>query len=329
MIFPLDWVLAPVSVEAFRTSYFTRRPLLLQRRRTYYEQFFSLHDLDDALAASRLEASHVNLLQPGTRLPRSVTAVEFRGNSYHRAEIISQKLSEGYTIAVNFIDRLDTRLAHLCGCLETTFEGMSWINAYFSPKEGAGAFSYHFDDHDVFVLQISGSKLWNVFERKPGPAQIVEERELGERILDIELKPGDLLYLPQGQVHRALTQTQHSLHLSLSLSRPKWRDLLSECLATIARDEPDMSESLPDAWTAEGSSELLSSRAQALVARTLSPDLISATCARLTTPWRARLAIGSTNPISDQVRRDTVRAGSNGSTTETVINQQRTDTHKR
>ena len=41
--------------------------------------------------------------------------------------------------------------------------------------------------------------------------------ELGECMLDVVLKPGDLLYMPRGTVHQAASLPgSHSLHLTLS-----------------------------------------------------------------------------------------------------------------
>ena len=69
-------------------------------------------------------------------------------------------------------------------------ECSSDIAATPAPFENRGSIGKppHIDDHDVLVLQLSGSKLWTLLE--DSRAKIRAEVTLG---------PKDLLYLPQGQ----------------------------------------------------------------------------------------------------------------------------------
>ena len=94
-------------------------------------------------------------------------------------------------------------------------------------------FAPHWDDVDVFVLQLEGSKRWRVF------APPTEEQELPRHsskdfggpaalkragyeaaCLDVVLERGDVLYLPRGFVHEAISSAEEaSLHLTLSTHR--------------------------------------------------------------------------------------------------------------
>src|SRR5205823_12677252 len=114
----------------------------------------------------------------------------------------------------------------------------------------------HWDGHDILVLQIAGRKCWRIydapvalptdlpptfaFERArppaapgsfrhwiahPAPDAFGPEAPAGE----IELRAGDLLYLPRGHGHEARTDETMSIHVTLGLYAVTWADLL--CLA--------------------------------------------------------------------------------------------------
>ena len=53
------------------------------------------------------------------------------------------------------------------------------INAYITPPENQG-FAAHYDTHDVFVLQVAGSKRWTIHApvlEHPLPGQTWEQRK--------------------------------------------------------------------------------------------------------------------------------------------------------
>lgn len=54
---------------------------------------------------------------------------------------------------------------------------------------------------------------------------------IGEPIMEVEMHPGDVLYLPRGTVHQATAQSADSCHLTLSTyQRWTYGDLLSHML---------------------------------------------------------------------------------------------------
>ena len=64
------------------------------------------------------------------------------------------------------LDRLDLRcgsVAALCKDLEGALEHPVAANLYLTPPR-AQAFPPHFDTHDVFILQLEGSKQWRIYD---------------------------------------------------------------------------------------------------------------------------------------------------------------------
>jgi hypothetical protein len=130
-------------------------------------------------------------------------------------------------------------------------------NAYITPPQNRG-FDDHYDVHDVFVLQIEGTKRWIIHEPvhtdplRDQPwtdrRSAVAEAAKGEAYIDTVLEPGDVLYLPRGWLHAAQAQGEVSIHLTLGIH--SWtRYALAEQLAQAALaalcDDPEMRRTLP------------------------------------------------------------------------------------
>lgn len=88
-------------------------------------------------------------------------------------------------------------------------------------------------------MQIEGEKRWKLYkplnENEYLPrysSRNFDQSEIGEPILDTIVKAGDLLYLPRGTIHQAMTlDNTHSLHVTLSVyQKNTWSDFLEKLL---------------------------------------------------------------------------------------------------
>lgn len=131
------------------------------------------------------------------------------------------------------------------------------VNAYVTPAQSQG-FSDHYDVHDVFVLQVQGEKRWTIRPPVlPSPLrdqpwtdrrEVVEAAASADPLLDVVLRPGDVLYLPRGYLHAATALGGVSTHLTVGVHT--WtryavvEQLVAEALAAVAED-PHVRASLP------------------------------------------------------------------------------------
>jgi hypothetical protein len=161
----------------------------------------------------------------GTAEPRRVTAA-FAGG----ATLVLQGLH---------LNRLETAI--YCRHLEAYLGHPAQLNAYFTPRRSQGL-PVHHDTHDVFVLQVAGRKRWLVYDpvwELPLKHQRYEPAmgEHGPTVLDVELEAGDMLYLPRGWMHEALTSDEDSLHLTVGVTVVPWVDAVR---AAVTRTEGDL-----------------------------------------------------------------------------------------
>jgi len=158
------------------------------------------------------------------------------------ATIVLQGLHRTWSPLIDFAQQLTADLGHPVQ-----------INAYVTPPESQG-FSAHYDVHDVFVLQIAGSKRWIVHPPAyPDPLrtqpwtdrrQAVVERAREEPLLDEVLVPGDTVYLPRGYIHSAEAIGGTCIHLTVGI-QPYTRHALVEAMAELMAGKASLRQSLP------------------------------------------------------------------------------------
>jgi len=113
---------------------------------------------------------------------------------------------------------------------------------------------------------------------------VPEMGEPGEPVLDVTMRAGDLLYLPRGWLHQAMTSDAPSLHLTVGINVATWRDAVKEALDEAAREEVELRRGVaPDGEAPEGLLEALAAR--------LTPEAVSAR--------RGRSFVESRRPIRD------------------------------
>ena len=272
--FSLAELLSPIDRDTFLETYWEERPLVVPRERPdYYVDVLSLEDVDRMLFTQELRYPAVRLAKVGSSFsPASFTEDIPWGSSAFdgviRVDTLLKEYRAGSTIIVDALHRSWKPLTLLCRSLEAELNHPTQVNVYLTPANAQG-FGQHYDTHDAFILQISGRKHWRIYEaplRLPLPSQPYDSSKhpTGELLSELDLSPGDLIYIPRGYVHEAMTSDTQSLHVTLGIRAYTWVDVFSEALARC-REDSRFRESLPLAFgTAEGAAVALQGRFEEL-----------------------------------------------------------------
>ena len=135
------------------------------------------------------------------------------------------------------------------------------VNSYLSPRStqralGTPGFHYHWDQSDTVILQVEGTKLWTVCDRKwPLPVPSVMQTVDGLDCANMTLSAGDVLYLPMGAVHKAwATSAADSVHLTVAIdcSLQSWSRIIIHLLqATVSNVCTPTAIDPADGWEEE------------------------------------------------------------------------------
>lgn len=192
-------------------KYWEREPLLLhQPEQAAFKQLLSAADLP--VLSERLEA-------------RGVEPQIMRDGERCEARELCWDYLDGGSVILNKVDLHWPPIGELCSELRSRFLHVFAV-LYWTPR-ASRAVRAHSDDQDVFILQLEGSKAWNVYgspielpysNEQLGKVRPVDKSTLGPPLLRAELQPGSVLYLPRGFVHEAsATDAGGSLHITLTV----------------------------------------------------------------------------------------------------------------
>lgn len=241
------WLLSPLAPDEFERTYYQRRVCVVRRETPeYYRSLLSVEDLDRVLTTHSIRHPDLQIVQ----LDKEIPASQYANREGVVDPLRATKLfSDGATL---IFDHLHTRvpaLARLCTALGQALSSRMQANVYFTPPDSQG-FRPHWDTHDVFVLQVSGSKQWRIYDTKiPLPLQgqkfDAEKDRPGDVSDEFELQAGDIVYIPRGAMHAARSTAEPSLHVTTGLMAYTWADLFVQGVAAAALGEQSLRESLP------------------------------------------------------------------------------------
>lgn len=246
--FNLPRLIAPISEDIFRNHYWEQKPLVVKRQDPqYYSDLFSLQSLDELLSRFSALSPGILLVKDGLDLPLSRIVPE--GMDKLSIECILNEYCTGATLVFPQIQESCPELKSLCFSLSTDCSARFQVNGYLTPKRAQGL-GVHYDTHDVFVLQIAGAKHWSICDspvRLPLATQpfVRDSDNYPEAVDEVDLLAGDLLYLPRGVVHKAVSGDEMSLHLTIGIMPIAWADLVLSLVHSAIEQDPTYRESLP------------------------------------------------------------------------------------
>lgn len=242
------------DVDGFLTRYWGRAPLYRAGSGTdAFADVLTLDDIDRLLAESGLRFPALRVVKDGETIAPSTYTKRVRLQARDLDDVVDpgrvyEHFCQGATIVLQALHRYWAPLSHFCRELEVALTHPVQVNVYLTPPSSRGL-DVHYDTHDVFVLQISGIKHWAVYgEALPNPLahqkRTGKVTDPGDSQIDVELKPGDSLYIPRGFLHGAETLERESAHLTIGILSYTWLDVIKELMGAADQQE-SLRESLP------------------------------------------------------------------------------------
>lgn len=273
------WLIDPLPTAEFERDYYEQRLIHIQRKTSpYYDELLSVADLDTVLGTHSAKYPDISLVRGDSDVSRGDYA-----NSAGRIQPleVARLFDDGATVIFRQLQERVPTLARLCVALGRRFSSRVQTNVYLTPADAQG-FAPHWDTHDVFVLQISGTKRWSIYDTKvrlPLRGQRFERGTLpGDVSEEFELGPGSAVYLPRGLMHSARSTDQASLHITLGLTAFTWAEFLVESVNAAALEEESLRRNLPHRFASQGFSaaerERLFGEKLSLVQSRFDPDVV-------------------------------------------------------
>lgn len=247
----LNYLINPI--ENF-DEYFQKKPFYINKNNIdKFSDLFTIEDVENLF----LKADILQLIK--CRKIRFVKDnIGYLVDEFSFHDLYSKIALDNISIIFNNIESFNKKVYDLILNLKKTFCCQVMSNLYLTPPFSS-AFNFHYDTHEVLVLQLYGKKEWIVKGPKidtPKPnlekSNFVDENYTSNINHNIILNQGEVLYIPSGWVHAASTKNidSASLHLSIGIHTSygfNYKHLLKSFLETLENDLNfgDLRKSLP------------------------------------------------------------------------------------
>ncbi|MDT8894105.1 cupin domain-containing protein [Halomonas sp. I1] len=202
----------------FLRDYWQQQPLLIRGAFPDIESPLEPDELAGLACEDNIEARLVE--EHGPEGPWQVSHGPFDEATFTRLP------ERDWTLLVQAVDHYVPEVAELLECFDFLPRWrLDDIMISYAPP--GGCVGPHVDQYDVFLLQASGQRHWQLGGRVPEDAPIVAGVDL--RILerfevqpgqDWVLEPGDMLYLPPGWAHHGVSQSDDCMTFSVGFRAP-------------------------------------------------------------------------------------------------------------
>lgn len=222
-----ELLLGDLTPDAFFSTIYGREPVLLRGHPGKFGQIFGLEDFNRVLNFTALEYPRVRVTDHGNTIHK-YDLIDDRdryanniNNELNRRKVL-MAIARGGTLVFDRIQEFHPALEAFIDGLTQQLDTHVSTNGYYTARRQRGV-NVHFDRHDVFAIQVHGSKRWfyredqHVLSRaiRHQAAPAVPEDFAGWK--SVLLREGDVFYCPRGVWHFTQTEDEHSAHLALGL----------------------------------------------------------------------------------------------------------------
>ncbi len=244
----LAWLLQPLTVKTFINEIWGTTHYHLSRNcPEYFDSLLnSSASVDELVGLFRPDLSLVSLVRGNDKKDQYV--YRLAGGGFDAAGV-GKDFANGYTVVLESVQRYVRAIASLLHSIEVELNFAAQANAYITPPESQG-FATHYDEHDVLILQIRGSKIWHLYDGADvAPHQMCRQEPVATAALpsptDVRMEVGDVLYLPRGRVHAAEATSELSVHLTVGLHAPTLLMLATRALQSLSYSDDRVHTQLP------------------------------------------------------------------------------------
>lgn len=255
--------LVPQGRDVFAERVWGRTPLCVsveERGGDTFGDLFGLAAADELLTHRGLRAPFLRMAKRGATLPDAAFTAGGGVGAGITDQVDPDKVrrlfADGTSLVLQALHRTWEPVVGFAQDLAQDLGHPTQVNCYITPADNQG-FEAHYDVHDVFVLQVHGTKHWIIHapvlaephrdEPWNDRRDLVRAAAEGSPVLETVLRPGDVLYLPRGFVHSARACGETSVHLTIGIHPWTGQHVAAEMVAAAGealRQDPQVRSSL-------------------------------------------------------------------------------------
>jgi ribosomal protein L16 Arg81 hydroxylase len=235
-------ITAPMGPADFLSRCWTREAVLLRNTERDFGHFCGWNAVNAILNAGDFAFPAIKVSHRDQPVAPELFTTNVGGRQIVDSRAVVNFFRDGASFGITGADSHWPPLRLLVDCFNDALSESVHTNIYCSPANTQG-FQCHYDLHEVFVLQVEGTKHWRVFRPlteapiESWNRQFAEEVLQTEPYLDVLLKKGDVLYVPRGHWHYAVAEDSISLHVTVGVTCRKGLEFLDWLSSELSHDE--------------------------------------------------------------------------------------------
>jgi 50S ribosomal protein L16 3-hydroxylase len=228
-------LLGGLSPDKFMRLYWQKKPLLIRRALPDFKPLLSRAELFELSSRPDVESRLLEYRDSGEG-----ASWRLKSGPFSRRALPPLSLPN-WTLLVQGVD-LHHNNAHALLKRFRFLPDARLDDLMISYASMGGGVGPHFDSYDVFLLQASGRRRWQIGRQKDlsiradSPIKILENFYPEHTY---ELNPGDMLYLPPRYAHNGVAMDSDCMTYSVGFRAPGAQEVAREILQRIAEDSID------------------------------------------------------------------------------------------
>lgn len=232
------------SPEEFLDRHWEQTPLIAAGGPAdAFADVLTLEDFDRILTEAPVAVRTLHAVDASKALPEEKLVFYRGGGTGPLADPgrVLDAFGDGTTLVLHGLHRWWPPLRRMCQQLSAVLSHRVVADAYLTPPGQTGHLR-HYDTHDLFTLQIAGSKHWLIEEPTvalPLMSQFNTPERLGPSTVHFDgvLSAGTSMYLPRGHLHTVSSRTDTSLHVTLGIEAVTWQAALTSAVRTYSQEQ--------------------------------------------------------------------------------------------
>lgn len=213
---------------------------------------FTLEDLNHVLAACAPEPPRLRLHREGSPVPldryTETGTASREARRIVRPEALYKELRSGSSLVLDGVDRMHPAVGAAADDLMRLVRERAQANLYLIWGDSRG-FDTHWDDHDTIIVQLAGSKHWQVHGPGTRPFPMKNDTDhthtppcdadgILHQVWEGVLRPGQVIHVPRGWWHTVTGNGEMSMHLTFGFTRATGIDWAEALVRRLFEEEP-------------------------------------------------------------------------------------------
>lgn len=221
----LQFLLGDVPAQHFLSDIYRKHTLHVAGSADRFSHIFDISNFNTILNFSSLQypnvrvTDHRNTIHKYDLIEDKDRYSNNLNNELDRRKVLLA-IARGGTLVYDRIQESHPPLESFIDLLSEEIRTRVSVNGYYTAGSKKGV-NVHFDRHDVFAIQVHGSKRWFYREDSHVLSQSMRHQSIptvDDEFTDwqsVLLRQGDVFYCPRGVWHFTQTEEEHSAHLAL------------------------------------------------------------------------------------------------------------------